>query len=87
MGNWSVAFTAGLTILAGMAIGYYGGRYLDRLLGTEPWLALVGSMLGVAAGFRVLIRDILPRDILPGEGKRGRDGEDDDEGDGKPERG
>jgi F0F1-type ATP synthase assembly protein I len=70
-----------------MAIGYYGGRYLDRLLGTEPWLALVGSMLGVAAGFRVLIRDILPRDILPGEGKRGRDGEDDDEGDGKPERG
>lgn len=57
--DWSLAFTSGFTLLAGMLIGYYGGRFLDSRLGTAPWLTLVGIMLGVAAGFRILVRDIL----------------------------
>lgn len=58
-GILGLAFTSGLTILAGMFIGFYGGRYLDRLLGWEPWLSLAGILLGAVAGFRVLLRDIL----------------------------
>lgn len=57
--DWSLAFTSGFTLLGGMLIGYYGGRFLDNRLGTTPWLTLVGIMLGVAAGFRILVRDIL----------------------------
>lgn len=39
-------------MLAAMAIvGWMVGRYLDGLLGTSPWLSLVGSLLGMAAGF------------------------------------
>lgn len=54
-----VAMTSGLTLLAGLFIGYYGGRWLDGWAGTSPWFMLVGTMLGIVAGFRVLLRDIL----------------------------
>ncbi len=73
----SLAFTAGLTLLAGMFVGYHGGRYLDRLLGSEPWLSLVGTVLGVVAGFRVLLRDILRSgDRSSRRDKRGQRAED-----------
>ena len=55
---FELAFTFAGTLLAGMAIGYYGGRWLDRWLGTGPWLQLVGLMLGVVAAFRSLWRTL-----------------------------
>jgi len=55
----SVAMTSGFTLLAGLFIGYYGGRWLDEWAGTSPWFMLVGTILGIVAGFRVLLRDIL----------------------------
>ena len=55
---FELAFTFAGTLLAGMAIGYYGGRWLDRWLGTDPWLQLAGLMLGVVAAFRVLWRTL-----------------------------
>ncbi len=58
-GLLGVAFTSGFTLLAGLFVGYYGGRWLDGKLGTTPWLALVGMLLGIVAGFRVLLRDVL----------------------------
>ncbi len=58
-GLWNLAFTSGLTLLAGLFVGYYGGQWLDGRLGTTPWLTLVGTILGIVAGFRVLLRDIL----------------------------
>jgi len=45
----------GIELLASMALGYYLGRYLDRRLGTQC-IALVGFLLGCAAGFRNLWR-------------------------------
>ncbi len=81
-GMLGTAFTAGFTLLAGFLVGYYGGRWLDGLAGTTPWLTLVGTILGIVAGFRVLIRDIL-RGASP-ETKRGSDK---DEESGKPDRG
>ncbi|MFS8641322.1 MAG: AtpZ/AtpI family protein, partial [Symbiobacteriaceae bacterium] len=55
---FELAFSFAGTMLAGMAIGYYGGRWLDAWWGTEPWLQLVGLMLGVVAAFRALWRTL-----------------------------
>jgi F0F1-type ATP synthase assembly protein I len=47
-----------LGIFFGVAIciGFFGGRWLDGRLHTAPWLTLVGLLVGVASGFRELIR-------------------------------
>lgn len=55
---FELAFSFAGTMLAGMAVGYYGGRWLDAWWGTAPWLQLAGLMLGVVAAFRVLWRTL-----------------------------
>ena len=44
----------GIELAASTVIGLLGGRWLDGKLGTEPWLSIVGLILGVVAGFRSL---------------------------------
>lgn len=44
----------GIEIVLATAIGWFGGRWLDGALGTTPYLAYVGVVLGVIAGFRGL---------------------------------
>jgi ATP synthase protein I len=39
-----------------ICIGFFFGRWLDGKWHTAPWLSLVGLMLGIATGFRELIR-------------------------------
>lgn len=39
-------------------VGFGLGWFLDRQLGTGPWLAILLLMLGVAAGFRNLLRAV-----------------------------
>lgn len=46
----------GIELAVSTVIGLLGGRWLDQKLDTEPYLALVGLLLGVIAGFRSLIR-------------------------------
>lgn len=82
-GTLGLAFTSGLTILAGMFVGFYGGRYLDRVLGWEPWLSLVGIILGAVAGFRILLRDILSSNGSGGS-RRGDPEDKPDEGSDEP---
>jgi ATP synthase protein I len=48
--------TVGTTLVACIVVGYLLGSYLDRKLGTSPWLVLVGVVLGTAAGFVGLFR-------------------------------
>ncbi|MCL2724269.1 MAG: AtpZ/AtpI family protein [Polyangiaceae bacterium] len=43
----------GFELLASIAVGYYGGRWLDRKLDTH-FLAIVGFFIGCYAGFRTL---------------------------------
>lgn len=43
----------GFELLASIALGYYGGRWLDGKFGTR-WLAAVGFLVGCYAGFRSL---------------------------------
>ncbi len=39
-----------------MVIGYLWGRTMDRWFGTSPWLTIVFSLFGIAAGFLNLFR-------------------------------
>ena len=50
----SLGFLSGLGIsmVAATLIGLAMGYYLDRWLGTNPWLTLIFLCLGIAAGFR-----------------------------------
>ena len=48
----SMVSQIGLMMIACVVIGVLLGNYLDKLLGTSPWLLLVFSFLGVAAAFK-----------------------------------
>jgi ATP synthase protein I len=48
----------GLALVLATVIGLAGGYYLDRWLGTSPWLTMVGLGFGIAAGFVNLIRSV-----------------------------
>jgi ATP synthase protein I len=50
--------TVGLTLVVATVLGLAGGYYLDRWLGTSPWLTLIGLLLGIAAGFVNLFRTV-----------------------------
>jgi F0F1-type ATP synthase assembly protein I len=42
-----------------MAIGFFVGRWLDRVLSTAPWLTVVFTAFGIAGGFLNAIRTAL----------------------------
>ena len=48
----------GIEMAVFIAAGTLGGRWLDSRYGTEPWLLLVGVLLGVVGGFRSLWRTV-----------------------------
>jgi ATP synthase protein I len=48
----------GLAMVLATVIGLAGGYYLDRWLGTSPWLTLAGLMFCIAAGFVNLFRSV-----------------------------
>ena len=50
----SVGIELGLSVIIGLLIGYY----LDKQLGTDPWLMLVMLGFGLVAGFRGVLRAV-----------------------------
>jgi ATP synthase protein I len=48
----------GMTLVVATVIGLAGGWYLDRWLGTMPWLSLGGVLFGIAAGFVNIFRTV-----------------------------
>jgi F0F1-type ATP synthase assembly protein I len=48
--------TVGLELVLSILVGLFGGQFLDRHLHTAPWLTLVGTGYGIAAGVRGLYR-------------------------------
>jgi ATP synthase protein I len=58
-GRWRVVgnlLTLGVVMGACVGLGALGGLWLDRRLGTSPWLALLGVILGAIAAFREVLR-------------------------------
>jgi ATP synthase protein I len=54
--SWIDVSIVGIQFPIAIVIGYLSGRWLDRTLGTWPWLTLLFSLFGVAAGFLNLFR-------------------------------
>ncbi|MFN3648809.1 MAG: AtpZ/AtpI family protein [Armatimonadota bacterium] len=50
--------TVGLTLAISIAIGVFGGWWLDQKLGTR-FLVIVGTLLGIIAGFKQLIQSVI----------------------------
>lgn len=50
------ALSLGIEVAVGVGLGLIIGSWLDKRYGWEPWGMLVGSMLGLAAGLYLLIR-------------------------------
>jgi F0F1-type ATP synthase assembly protein I len=50
------ASSLGLAFPIAIVIGYFFGRWLDRVLGTAPWMMAIFSIFGIAAGFLNALR-------------------------------
>jgi len=48
--------TLGLEIVLCIALGFFGGRWLDGKLGTDPYLSVVGFFFGLAAAVQSIMR-------------------------------
>lgn len=44
--------SVGISMVASTFIGLAMGYYLDKWLGTSPWLTLIFLLLGIISGFR-----------------------------------
>lgn len=58
---------AGLQFAGAIILFLLLGRWLDARLGTEPWLLIAGVMIGAAAGFYSMYRELMAGSRGPGE--------------------
>jgi F0F1-type ATP synthase assembly protein I len=57
--NWGKYLGIGLEIAVGVALGYLIGAWVDRRWNSSPWGVLAGTMIGLAGGLYLLIRDAI----------------------------
>lgn len=48
--------TIGIAFVLALVLGFGAGLWLDRRLGTSPWLSLIGFAMGLAAGILNVVR-------------------------------
>lgn len=48
----------GLMLPSSIAVGLFFGYFLDKWFGTQPWLLIVLTLLGVASGLLSLFRGL-----------------------------
>lgn len=53
---YALAFGLGAELVGALAVCGLPGIWLDKKLGTGPWLTLVGVLLGIALGLFQLVR-------------------------------
>ncbi len=46
-------------LVGGAVVGVLGGYFLDKWLGTKPWLLVALSIVGISAGFYAFLRRML----------------------------
>jgi ATP synthase protein I len=80
-GSWINLSIVGIQFPVAIAIGYFWGRWLDGFLSTTPWLTIVFSLFGIAAGFVNLFR--ITARATREEEQAAREAADDDAGNGK----
>jgi ATP synthase protein I len=47
-----------LMLPASIAVGLFAGYFLDKWLGTKPWLLMIMTLMGVASGLISLVRGL-----------------------------
>ena len=52
------ASVVGLNLVSATFVGLLIGYWLDRWLGTSPWLLLVFLVLGIVAGFKNVLLEV-----------------------------
>jgi hypothetical protein len=55
VGSWG---TLGLEIVLSVMVGFFGGRWLDSKLGTDPYLGVLGFFLGCGAAVKSIMRTL-----------------------------
>lgn len=68
-----MGFRAGVEVVAALVVGAGLGWFLDRWLGTFPWLFLLFFVLGSAAGILNVYRLFSPRPGITGRTTQGTD--------------
>lgn len=54
--------TISTNMVAAIIFGYAAGHYLDKWLGTDPWLTVVFFLLGVATGIKMTYDEVIGRE-------------------------
>ena len=67
-GQAQLAWRMVIELVAGLGIGFLLGYGLDALLGTQPWLMVVFTLLGFAAGVKTMIASAREMDARPSVG-------------------
>ncbi len=56
--KWAAMSSLGLMLPSSIIVGLIFGYFLDKLLGTRPWMLLLFLILGAISGFYSLIRGL-----------------------------
>ncbi len=60
----------GIQFVVAILLCLYAGQWLDRRLGTGPWLLVLGVFVGASAGFYAMYRALVAEDKRLDERKR-----------------
>ena len=60
----------GLELAGAVLLGFWGGWWLDKKLGTAPWLMLGGAAAGLGGGFYMVARELFRDGVPPAGGKK-----------------
>jgi F0F1-type ATP synthase assembly protein I len=60
----------GVQFVVAILLFLWVGKWLDAKLGTSPWLLIIGTFVGAAAGFYNLYRKIMADPHFGGPSKR-----------------
>jgi len=85
-GGLGFAMRIGVELVAALIIGVAIGYFLDRWLGTKPWLMLLFFILGAVAGFMRVYRAATGLGQTVGYRRDGQDDKSGNAGDDRPPR-
>lgn len=67
------ASLVGIHLVTATFVGLAVGYYLDKWLGTKPWLTMIFLLLGIVAGFKNMYQEV--KHIQHSEAKKDKKGD------------